>query len=314
MKGHVLDDSTVQALRYVKVGRRDVDLDYFPDFLIVGPQRTGTTWLHAHLRYHPEIMLAEPKELYFFSSLATPRSPRFRSDDIDWYLRFFHEPPWRVLLRHAISLWRYRQPYRPKVRGEATASYAALDADVIGDIVTLRPEMRVILMIRDPIERAWSHAKKDLVRNRKRQFEDVKPEEFERFFAEPYQRQCARYGENIERWSARLQPRHLLVGLFDDIDTRPEALLLEVMSFLGVTSARRYIGAEVSQPVNPTGASKIPDRYRRFLEELLREELADLRERFGLSWPVGSARRPQRLHGAAPAAREGRFVLALGEP
>ena len=48
----MVPDSVRQQLRYVKVsdGTR---LDGFADFLIVGPQRTGTTWLHAHLRYHP---------------------------------------------------------------------------------------------------------------------------------------------------------------------------------------------------------------------------------------------------------------------
>ena len=314
MRSYVITESTRQALRHVKVSSGAVDLGCFPDFLIVGPQRTGTTWLHAHLRYHPQIMLSEPKELYFFSSLKAPESPRFQSADLDWYLRFFHEPLWRVLSRHTISLWRYRELYRPKVRGEATASYAALDGDVIGEITALNPEIRVILMIRDPIERAWSHAKKDLVRNRKRKFEDVAPEEFERFFADPYQRQCARYGENIDNWSAHLRPGHLLVGLFDDIDTRPEALLLEVMSFLGVTSDERYVSSEVREPVNPTATSRIPDRYRRYLEELLRDEVADLKERFGLSWTSSAAdRQPQRLHRRTPAAREGRFVLALAE-
>src|SRR5713101_1263916 len=122
----MISEATARALKYVQVANRDVDLAYFPDFLIVGPQRTGTTWLHANLRYHPQIMLAEPKELFFFSSLKPPAQQRFGSSDLVDYLRFFHEPPWRVMLRHMISLRRYRERYRPTVRGEATASYAAL--------------------------------------------------------------------------------------------------------------------------------------------------------------------------------------------
>src|SRR5437667_2296685 len=118
----VMTATSQPSPRYVKVSG-DADLRYFPDFLIVGPQRTGTTWLHAHLRYHPEIMLSEPKELFFFSSLKTPASPRYRSNELADYLGFFHEPLWRVLLRNAMSLWQYRERYRPTVRGEATASY-----------------------------------------------------------------------------------------------------------------------------------------------------------------------------------------------
>ncbi|MBI4515760.1 MAG: sulfotransferase domain-containing protein [Deltaproteobacteria bacterium] len=301
----MIADSTT-ALKYVKLSGRE-DLRYFPDFLIVGPQRTGTTWLHANLRYHPQIMLSEPKELYFFSSLKAPGRQRCPSNELEWYLQFFREPLRRVLLRNAISLWRYRTLYRPQVRGEATASYAAIDRDVIEEITALKPAIKVILMIRDPIERAWSHAKKDLVRNRSRKFADVTASEFEQFFADPYQRRCARYVENIDNWSACLLPGHLLVALFDDIDSRPEALLLEVMSFLGVAAERRYLGRGAGEAVNPTGASKIPERYRRFLEALLKDDLAELEARLGLSWSAaGTLVRRRDL-----ATAERGFVLAL---
>jgi hypothetical protein len=301
-------DGLRDRLQYVKVSDPDLSLERFPDFLIVGPQRTGTTWLHAHLRYHPQIMLSEPKEIFFFSSLKTPDSPRFRSKELAYYLQFFREPLWRVALRHVISLSRHHELYRPKIRGEATASYAALDRDVIADISVLKPEIKVILMIRDPVERAWSHAKKDLVRNRRRRFEDVAPSEFERFFADPYQRRCARVTENIDNWAACLQAGHLLLVLFDDIDAQPEALLLEVMSFLGVRSDRRYISREIRTRVNPTAKRAIPDRYRRLLEDLLQDDLATLQERFGLSWSTQQSARPLVR---PPAGQGERFILAL---
>jgi len=303
----VISDATRQTLKYVAVSDPDLSLERFPDFLIVGPQRTGTTWLHAHLRYHPDIMLSEPKELFFFSSLKTVGSSRFGSNELAHYLQFFREPLWRVAMRHAISLWRYRELYRPKIRGEATASYAVLDRDIISDITALKPGIKVILMIRDPVERAWSHAKKDLMRNRRRRFEDVAPSEFDWFLGDPYQRRCARVTENIDNWAACLQAGHLLVALFDDIDTQPEALLLEVMSFLGVRSDRRYVSREVRTRVNPTVKSEMPARYRCFLEDLLRDDLAQLRERFGLSWPPQSGGRLDDQ----PAAKDERFILAL---
>src|SRR5215813_15521418 len=134
------------GLKYVQIADQNIELDRFPNFLIVGPQRTGTTWLHANLRFHPQIMLSEPKELFFFSSLRPGDNPRFGSRELADYLRCFHEPLWRVVLRNAISLRRYREPYRPTIRGEATASYAALDRDVVDDIIALRPGIRAILM------------------------------------------------------------------------------------------------------------------------------------------------------------------------
>jgi Sulfotransferase domain len=269
-----------------------VELRRFPDFLIAGPQRTGTTWLHAQLRFHPQIFLSEPKELFFFSRLQDHASPKFQSDDLVWYLRFFRDPLWRYLLKTGICLWKYRQLYRPIVRGEATASYAALDRDVIAEIAALKPGIKVVLMIRNPIDRAWSHAKKDLVRNHKRRVDEVSPEEFERFFVDPYQLRCAHYAENYDAWCAGVGAENVFVGRFDDVASRPEELLLDVMRFLAVRAERSYIPSDVRAVVNPAGAAAIPERYRRFLEELLAPDLKRLRERFGMSWPSAEPGRP----------------------
>ncbi len=289
----MIDAAVRRKLRWVKVPEEGVSLERFPDFLIVGPQRTGTTWLHAHLRFHPEIFLSEPKEIFYFSRLKIPDSPKFQSDDLGWYLRFFRDPLWRRAAKTAIALWKYRALYRPRVRGEATASYAAMDRDVIAEIAALNPDIRVILMIRNPIDRAWSHARKDLVRNTGRKVEEIPEEEFRRFFTDPYQIQCAHYVESYDNWSAELKEGHLFTGLFDDIEARPEELLLDVMKFLGVKSERRYIDREVRKAINPAGGAKIPDRYRRFLEDLLAPDLEKLRQRFGLSWPDGPAARAE---------------------
>ena len=279
----MIDEAVRRRLRYVKV-TGDEDLSRFPDFLIIGPQRTGTTWLHAHLRFHPQIFLSEPKELFFFSSLETRDPKRFVSDQLSWYLRFFRDPLWRRAAKAAICLRRHGERYRPIVRGEATASYAAMAPAVIDDIVALKPDVRAILMVRHPIERAWSHAKKDLVRNRKRRFEDVGVDEFRAFFADPYQRRCAQYAEMAEAWSSRLRPGHLFIGIFDQIATRPEAMLVELMRFLGVRAERRYIDPDAKNPVNPTAATRIPAEHRQYLQDLFGDDIRKARERFGVSW------------------------------
>lgn len=279
----MVSDAVRRRLHYVRVDG-DEDLSRFPDFLIIGPQRTGTTWLHAHLRFHPQVFLSEPKELFFFSSLKRRDPKRFVSDQLGSYLRYFRDPLWRRAAKIALCLRNTGELYRPIVRGEATASYAAMDADVIDDIVALKPDVKALLMIRHPIERAWSHAKKDLVRNSKRRFEDVSADEFRAFFSDPYQRRCAQYAALAETWGSRLQPGNLYVGVFDQIATRPREMLLDVMRFLGVRADPRYVDPNAGNPVNPTAATRIPAEQRAFLEDLFADDLAAARERFGVDW------------------------------
>jgi Sulfotransferase family len=267
-------------LRYVQVGASDIDLRLLPDFFIAGPQRTGTTWLHANLRLHPEIFLSEPKELYYFSRLKTPADPKFQSADLSWYLSFFRERPALWAYKQASSLLRHRRLYTPKIRGEATASYAALDRDVIAEVALLNPEIRIVMMVRDPVERAWSHAKKDLARNRGRPLEEVTDDELRGFFRDPYQVRCAQYAANLKNWAAHLPREQILVERFDDVAARPEGLLVEVMKFLGVAAERRYMPPSVREPINPTTESVVPERHRRFLEELLGAEIESWRREF----------------------------------
>jgi hypothetical protein len=255
-------------------------LERFPDFFIAGPQRTGTTWLHANMRFHPEIFLSEPKEIYYFSRLKTPESPKYQSSDLRWYLRFFRERPLLWAYKQWTALSSYRRPYLPRTRGEATASYAAMDPDVIEEVAVLNPALKIIVMVRDPVERAWSHAKKDLARNRGRKLDDVRDEEFQAFFRDPYQVRCARYEDIVANWRSFFPADQIFVGRFDDIATRPEAFLVDALAFLGVSTDPRYIPADVREAVNPTAEEKVPERHRRFLEQLLSGEIARWRQSF----------------------------------
>jgi hypothetical protein len=275
----------VEKLKWVKVPSGKVDLTCFPDFLLIGPHRTGTTWLYRNLSEHPEVLVSEPKELYFFDRLKSPEDPRYRSNELDWYLQFFRDSPPRRIRKTLRHLVKYRELYRPRIRGEATASYAVIDGDLIEEIAILNPQIKVIVLIRDPVERAWSHAKKDLGRRRNRTVSEIPDAEFEAFFKAPYQRKLARYAEIVDNWSACLAKGNVFTGRFDDIAGRPEALLDEVFRFLGIRSDLRYTCRAARRSVNRTEAAGVPERHRRFLEDWLKPELEELQARFGLSWP-----------------------------
>ena len=269
-----IPDSIRTRLRYSEIESERLVLDRFPDFLIVGPQRTGTTWLHSVLQTHPEVFLTEPKELFYFSRLKDRTNPRFESAALDWYLAHFADPWPRWIARQARSLLRSGRPYRPKIRGEATASYAAMDTDLIEEIRVLRPDVKVLVTVRNPVDRAWSHAKKDLVRNRGRKTSDVADEEWEAFFRDPYQLRCARYEENLARWRSVFPASQIFVGTFEQVESRPDELLGRVTRFLGVSDDPRHVDPELlRRVVNPTTGTDVPERFRALLEDLFAKEI-----------------------------------------
>ena len=183
--------------------------------MLIGPQRTGTTWMYQNLRHHPQLLFAPDKEIYFFNLLNQTHHRRYRSSSLRWYLEFFA-----------------RELPRPDaLRGEATSSYAAMDPALIANITLLNPRLKAIMLVRDPVERAWSQFK---CMHRDHGLEQVSEEDFDRYHRDGYERRCNDFPALIDAWQARLEPGHLFVGAFHRIASEPQQLTDEIAAFLGI--------------------------------------------------------------------------------
>ncbi len=104
-----------------------------PDFLVVSPPKTGSSWLAVNLGCHPQVFVPGIKEIKYFSSF-------FKWLDLNWYLDHFASADGRL-------------------KGEASPSYAILPVERIRLIRQLFPKVKLVFLMREPISRAWSHAK-----------------------------------------------------------------------------------------------------------------------------------------------------------
>lgn len=257
----------------------------FPDFLIAGPHRTGTTWLYRNLAVHPEILLPASKEIFYFSVLGNRKHPLHRSDELAWYLGFFRESRARRLIKNLVCRRRFGEGYRPRICGEATAAYALLEPEVIREIVLLNPGLKVAVMVRHPVERAWSHAKMQLMRVKKRRFERVPAAEFERCLASSWLLECGFYSRIMERWSSALPAENLFAGRFESIRRDPGGLLLGIMRFLGVSDDPKYLGPLTLKKFSGTDPVPIPGPWEERLFNYYADEMRRLEDRYGWTWP-----------------------------
>lgn len=262
----------------VRQRTRQPDLSLFPNLLYLGPQRTGSTWLHSNLSRHPEVHLHRDKETFYFSTLGRPEAPRYRFDYLEDYLASFREGPLELVLKNYHALRRCGSFYQPKVRGDFTASYGVLSDAVIAQVIRFRPDLRGIVLVRDPVERAWSHAKKDLVRDR-----DTPAGETETlaFLGSPEQLARADYRGIINRWRKHLAPGRLFVAPYSRIGSDPEALLDGINDFLGI---RRLGGASkrhVTTRQNVTEGGSVPESLQTRVEAALADATAAFRELLG---------------------------------
>lgn len=264
--------------KYIELSRKAADLDRVPDFLLAGPQRTGTTWLHSNLVQHPQIFMPKRKEIFYFNTLNLPDHFKHRTNDLAWYLSYFYPGPIRYLSDQIRCRREFEEPFQPLVKGEATASLAAMPEELIEEVVTLNPDIKVVILVRNPIERAWSHAKLALLRKPGKKLDEVSPQRFEKFFRDQYEVDCGHYTRILANWTAALKEGNLFVGNYDDVGGRPQELLMELFRFLSVDALPQYIPRQAGERINATARMEIPPRFFNTLRNIYGEELDRLRD------------------------------------
>lgn len=167
--------------------------------------------------------------------------------------------------------------------GEASASYAWQCPEVIQGVVSLNPQLKGIMLIRDPVDKVWSNLRRTLVgKGGYKSPQDIPDAEIERFVRNPHQIRSALFTGMIQNWSDRLAEGHLFVGSFTDIARRPVELLLEVFEFLGIENNRKYVTGRAQQKIRVSKKYPLPDRWRGELNEIFREERQRLQAQYGL--------------------------------
>ena len=250
-----------------------------PNFLVIGAQRAGTTWLHRVLGQHPSLWLPPVKELHYFDRLETKRTildPKERRRV--GLKRLLLLDPWLVnyWLRARCDEW-YASLFRDAqlrglIAGEITPAYATLNERVLRRMQLLNDKIKLIFVMRDPVERAWSAINNAA----KKGATDASTVEksIERARESGTAARSA-YADTIRRLEAVFPANQIHYCFFEDLRDRPDALTTELFSFLGVEDGAAAT-IQFPQAVNVAAGSRpIP---REFACEMARDYLPVVRD------------------------------------
>lgn len=235
-----------------RVGLRSSGGLVLPRFLGIGAQKAGSTWLHENLASHPQLFLPPEKELHHFDW--------FRQGDLAGYARNFASAG-------------------PRLPGEVTPGYSALRGRRVRMLGELLPGVRVLLLLRDPVERAWSQLRMDL-RQAGRDVAELDERAMLRHLARRGATRRGSYPEMLAAWEPVFGER-LWIGFFDDITDRPQELLTEVFVHLGVDPHPDWAAFPYGRAFNAGGPSRIPPHLRPAIVARYQPEIDELRVRFG---------------------------------
>ncbi len=188
-------------------------------FLIVGCQRCGTTWTAAALRSHPEVYLPTKKQSYFFD--------RNYDKGIDWYLQNFSEV----------------EPNQIAV-GEVATGYCLPEA--IPRMAKHFPEIKLLMVMRNPIDRAYSNYQTRRIEEGWSSFEDA-------IESSPDILKRGEYIDQIEELLKYYSREQILFMLYDDLHEDDSEYLKTILNFIGVddTVESKLIGQRKNAAIFP---------------------------------------------------------------
>jgi hypothetical protein len=236
-----------------------------PDFIIGGAPRSGTSWLYALARRHPQIAMAEP---------TTPEPKFFLVDEL-----------WQLGIDYYSGKWFDPLP-AGRVLGEKSTNYLE-SPDVAERIHRALPKVKLVFLLRNPVDRAYSNYLWSCQNG-------LETESFERALALEVQRErdlpsnllYARphayfsrglYAEHLSRFFDRFPREQILVLRHEELATCPERLAARFHCFLGVSEMP--VLARGLGPINaakPSPSEPLSEILRRGLVKRYRSANAEL--------------------------------------
>lgn len=218
------------------------------NFLGIGAQKAGTTWLYENLKRHPDIAFPAGKEVHFWDMRQHLGQ--------DWYLSHFED--------------------NARINGEITPAYSFLPVRTIEKIHALNPDIKLVYLIRNPIDRAWSAALMALKRA-EMTIDEASDQWFIDHFYSKGSLARGDYKRCILNWLAVFPLEQLLIKRFETIQSDPIGLLKDCCRHIDVdpdffasideTSTRKKVYAG-------TGANLRPG-LRPVLEDIYKEKMAN---------------------------------------
>jgi len=260
-----------------------------PYFLGIGANRSATTWLSKILRKHPEIYIPYLKEIHYFDRSPEYPSPSISLQDSDGWWRRAH----RIFLQEEnekkkdwlkiylfgtcndswyLSLFDYAADHLKC--GEITPSYALLNVNDIQKVYRLNPDLKIIFIMRNPINRAWSGFL-HFLKIRQQKFEEFTDPEIIAHLESEKNTMRGDYLSTITNWTSVFPSDQFHFIFFDDIVNDPDDVIKKVLSFLDITQPFK-MEIDLNKKANEGLGIKIPDKYRDMLHDMYADKIDEL--------------------------------------
>lgn len=256
-------------------------MDFARLLICPGAQKAGTTWLHRVLKKHPDFWMPPQKELdYLFyhrpsrEKYASKLGAKLDDSNLPAAAR-----EWISLFIDDWDLARYPSLFRAcgdRFSADISPNYSRMSAKEMISAAELVKGAKIALILRDPVERAWSHAK---YASRAWYIEDyeLRTAKCSEFVNTAICDLMSNYPRLVKQWSGQFGFESVLILFYDDLTSSPESFINKILSFLGATPYPRNVLQYLDERPNSSEGVPVPDDVRESLRKRYAPRMAELR-------------------------------------
>lgn len=212
------------------------------DFVVIGAQKAGTTSLFEYLRRHPEVWIPPSKEAWYFSH----DSIYARGWD-DYLTTYFGRADSRCKWGTVTPSYMAGGVYAPAAEGSAASPIKYDERTVPERIGKLLPTTKLVAILRDPVARAHSHHRMQVMNGSESRpfaaaaYELLSPSQLRQSHRFPEETNAyiswGEYGRILSAYLDYFHREQILILFTDELDRSPIGLLRRLYEFLDVDSA-----------------------------------------------------------------------------
>jgi len=232
------------------------------------------------------------KELHYFDQLSrVQRAARPRCRD-ERDLRFLEQLQ-GLSAEPGMDLEKYGRLFEPKaslLSGDISPNYSTLCNEVIRQVVGYFPNLKVMFLARDPVERLWSHLSMEVHYRQIEPFDVTNIDEVNRNLVRRGMLLRSYPSAVVARWKRYVHPEQLRVYFFDDLQSNPAELRRSILRFLGADPDKP--GSRLTADQNSWPRMEklpLPNKVRSHLAKFFKNELKTCAARLGgpaRDWPA----------------------------
>ncbi len=195
--------------------------------------------------------------------------------NIAWHTRYFLLPRTEKWYASLFS------PRKGQIADEVTPNYASINEKTVGRVYALMPDIKIIYLLRNPIQRMWSWA----AHSYSEQFgyqglHTISDHTIMKFLQKEKHLGDSQYFTNLQRWERFYPKKQIFIGFFEQIADNPCQQLKDIYAFLELDFSEQYIPDIVHQKVKARQYPEIPEHFAHYLAQQLYGEIEQLHQRF----------------------------------